>query len=73
MIKQLSILFLVVVFASCAKKEDWECSCEIYTATTTTIEKKELKNMIRTDADRECTKFGEEKAGKNGAFECTLK
>jgi hypothetical protein len=29
--------------------------------------------MIRTDADRECTKFGEEKAGKNGAFECTLK
>jgi hypothetical protein len=68
-------LFILVFFslASCAKKEDWECSCEIYTATSNSVETTQLHDMIKSDAQRECEKFGEEKAGKNGSHDCTLR
>ncbi len=71
--KKLIIFISVIILSSCAKKEDWTCTCEIYGVTGNSIEIKEIKDKIKTDADNECAKFGEEKAGSNGAHDCSLK
>ena len=72
----LALLFLIltpIILFSCAKKEDWECTCEIHTATSSTTETLLIKGKIRSDADRECTQFGNDKAGPTNAYECNLK
>lgn len=68
-----SLILTPLILFSCAKKEDWECTCEIHTATASTTETLLIKGKIRSDADRECTQFGSDKAGPTNAYECNLK
>jgi hypothetical protein len=71
--KKVIIIISVLITTSCAKKEDWVCTCEIYAASGNSVQTKEIKNKIKTDADNECAQFGEEQAGTNGAHDCNLK
>lgn len=58
---------------SCTKKYDWECTCQIYKDTTTIIEKKEIKDVRKPDADRICAKFGEDVSPPGSVHECRLR
>jgi hypothetical protein len=71
--KLLLLLPLIFVFSSCAKKYDWVCSCEIYTPTTSDVRTKEITNKSQSDANEECSKFGENEAGIGGAHDCNTK
>lgn len=70
--KLILILPLIFVFSSCAKRYDWVCTCEVYTATTDTIQTKVITNKNQSDANEECSKFGESAAGTGGAHDCSI-
>lgn len=71
--QKLSIaIFIVFLLSGCAKKYDWTCTCEIYTATSSDVRKKEITHKSKSDADEDCAKFGEAEAGTGGSHDCNL-
>jgi hypothetical protein len=68
-----SLILAPIILFSCTKKYDWVCTCKIYKDTSTITETKELKHMIKPDADRECAKFGNDVAPTNSVHECDVK
>ena len=60
----------MIILSSCTKKYDWECKCQIYHDTTSTIKTETLKHMIKPDADRICAKWGEDISPPGAVHEC---
>jgi len=72
--KVILIISIPVALSSCAKKYDWTCTCQYYTQTGTETKTKPISHEIKSDADRECAKFGQDNDpnGANGARDCAV-
>jgi hypothetical protein len=72
--KTMTILACVALITACAKKGNYNCTCEVKTFTGPT----ETKTMTITDetssnATTQCNEWGQSMIGGNGTYKCVTK
>lgn len=70
--KSVIILMAVISLSSCAKKKDWNCSCDVTGLNNNGTFTKTIQQKTQTDANSECTDYGKALMGGNGTYKCKL-
>ena len=70
--KAIFVTAAIVSLSSCAKKKDWNCSCDVTGLNNNGTFTKTIMQKKQNEANTECTDYGKALMGGNGTYKCKI-